>query len=165
MRALDFLFERMDKAPGLDQALGQAPDQSQVDTPPEVNPQNDPKKFRATAKTLPGYDPKNPLHSSLTRVLSRQKYAAQKDGKAYDIDLPYAWNLIKKQGFKCALSGVPFVPAGGYAPNQPSLDRIDSNKGYEPGNVQFVTLRINYAKKSMTDAEFIAMCKQVASYS
>ena len=121
------------------------------------------KKFRASAKTLKGYDPKNPLHTSLTRVLSRQKYAAVKDGKTYSITLLYAWEVINKQGWKCALSGVPFVAAGRYSPNQPSMDRIDSNKGYEPGNIQFVTLRINYSKKNMSDAEFIQMCQQVAS--
>lgn len=119
---------------------------------------------KTNARQLQGYDSKNPLHSSLTRVLSRQKYQAVKDGKSYDIDLPYAWQIINQQGWKCALSGTPFVAAGGYTPNQPSLDRIDSSKGYVHGNVQFVTLRINLAKKNMSDADFISMCKQVASY-
>lgn len=31
-------------------------------------------------------------------------------------------------------------------PNSPSLDRIDSSKGYEEGNIEFVCLAINYAK-------------------
>jgi hypothetical protein len=59
---------------------------------------------------------------------------------------------------KCALSGVDIsLDYGGNA----SLDRIDSSLGYIPGNVQWVDGKVNLAKRNMSDAEFIEMCKMV----
>jgi hypothetical protein len=34
-----------------------------------------------------------------------------------------------------------------------SLDRIDSNKGYEKGNIQWISRSMNYMKNDMTDQE------------
>lgn len=49
-----------------------------------------------------------------------------------------------------------------HSSNTVSLDRIDSNKGYIKGNVQFVSVQVNYAKSDYTEKEFISMCKKVA---
>jgi hypothetical protein len=52
-------------------------------------------------------------------------------------------------------------------PNTASLDRIDSNRGYIMGNVQFVAYSINLAKNSFTDTEileFINTVKSTESY-
>jgi hypothetical protein len=114
---------------------------------------------------LPGYDSNNPMHTTWSRIFSRQRYDAVRRGLTFTISVADAWAIINKQGWKCALSGVPFTQGGGRSRTQFSMDRIDSTRGYEPGNVQFVTLVINLAKKNMTDAEFIHMCKQVAGYS
>jgi len=45
-----------------------------------------------------------------------------------------------------------------------SLDRIDSNKLYEKGNVMFVSTPINYMKNSMTKNETIEYCKIITSF-
>jgi hypothetical protein len=45
-----------------------------------------------------------------------------------------------------------------------SLDRIDSNKLYEKGNVIFVSTPINYMKNTMTEKETIKFCKIIASF-
>jgi len=45
-----------------------------------------------------------------------------------------------------------------------SLDRIDSNKLYEKGNVVFVSTPINYMKNSMTEEETFAFCKKIALF-
>lgn len=44
-----------------------------------------------------------------------------------------------------------------------SLDRIDSSKPYERGNVQFVAWPINYAKSDMSDRQmkrFVKLIRQ-----
>lgn len=43
-----------------------------------------------------------------------------------------------------------------------SIDRIDSSKGYVPGNIQIVTARTNIAKGNMSNKELVAYCKKVA---
>ena len=45
-----------------------------------------------------------------------------------------------------------------------SLDRIDSNKLYEKGNVVFVSTPINYMKNTMTEEETVAFCKKIALF-
>ena len=43
--------------------------------------------------------------------------------------------------------------------NYASLDRIDSTKGYEEGNVEFVCMGINYMKNRFTKAEVLAFLR------
>ena len=45
-----------------------------------------------------------------------------------------------------------------------SIDRIDSNIGYELGNIQWVDKRINMMKGSLSNGEFINLCTLVADY-
>ena len=40
-----------------------------------------------------------------------------------------------------------------------SLDRIDSNKLYEKGNIEFVSMPINYMKHTMSVEKTIEFCK------
>lgn len=42
-----------------------------------------------------------------------------------------------------------------------SLDRIDSSKGYIPGNVQWVDKRVNYMKQALPEGEFAELCRLV----
>jgi len=45
----------------------------------------------------------------------------------------------------------------------PSLDRIDSSKGYIKGNVQWIHKDVNIMKNKFNQEYFIEMCKLVAS--
>ena len=46
-------------------------------------------------------------------------------------------------------------------PDRASLDRIDSDKGYVPGNIQFVSVIIQFAKNKWTDKEVYLACEAV----
>lgn len=46
-----------------------------------------------------------------------------------------------------------------------SLDRIDSSKGYEHGNIQFVCLMANIAKSDYASDDLIRFCRAVANHS
>jgi|688.fasta_scaffold224988_3 hypothetical protein len=74
--------------------------------------------------------------------------------------------LFDKQNGKCALSGVDLILPRIIRGNlrTASVDRIDPNKGYISGNIQWVHVNINYAKLAMGNEEFINLCKQVAEY-
>lgn len=114
--------------------------------------------------SISGYDPSNPLHSSWSRIFSRQRYEARRRGLSFNVSAEDAWKILNDQNWQCALSGVKFTPGGGAAKTQMSLDRKDNKIGYEPGNIQYVTLFINRVKNYLSDEEFIAMCKQVAGH-
>lgn len=71
----------------------------------------------------------------------------------------YIQDLYNKQDKKCALTGddLPDIRSA-------SLDRIDSDKPYEPGNVQFVTKEANLAKHIMSQEDFINFCRKVVKH-
>lgn len=73
--------------------------------------------------------------------------------------------LFDQQNGKCALSDVEikFNSSSKLLDGNASLDRIDSNKPYETGNVQWVHVNVNYAKLRLSNNEFIDMCKNVAN--
>ncbi len=45
--------------------------------------------------------------------------------------------------------------------NRASVDRIDSNKGYTPDNIQFVAVIANFAKNAFTEEDLINFCHDV----
>ena len=47
--------------------------------------------------------------------------------------------------------------------NAPSLDRIDSSKGYTIDNVQITTWRYNQSKNLMSDAELLEFCRLIVT--
>lgn len=68
----------------------------------------------------------------------------------------YTADLLKKQRERCALTGIKMLPEDDFTDHQRhfSLDRIDSAKHYEPGNLQVVCKFVNLWKGSEDDKEF-----------
>lgn len=82
----------------------------------------------------------------------------------FNISIEYIDELLIKQNFKCALSGVALI--AGYVncrkgEQTASLDRINSYLGYVVDNVQWVHRDINLAKQSFSQEYFIELCKRV----
>jgi hypothetical protein len=88
----------------------------------------------------------------------------------YDIDVAYLKELWEEQDGKCALSGLKMIlPKNGEVwekdkenPWKPSLDRIDSDKGYLKGNVRFTCYIGNMCKQRWPDNTVYEFCKEVA---
>jgi hypothetical protein len=78
------------------------------------------------------------------------------------IDGDYAWELYKRQNGKCALTGVDI----GFVGKTPtaSLDRIDSKKGYVPGNLQWVHKVVNMMKGTLSVDELAEWSKLIFGY-
>jgi hypothetical protein len=99
--------------------------------------------------------------------ISRAK--SRKDDKVVEIDKYYAYLIGEKQGWKCALTGVPleFERGGQFFhgkwcnPNICVIDRIDSDRGYVKGNIQLLTHKMNTFKSSFTDEEVYDIGKLV----
>jgi hypothetical protein len=78
------------------------------------------------------------------------------------VTIQYAWELFISQNKKCYLSGIDIVIAGSSKYNTASIDRIDSSKGYEEGNIQWVHKDLNFMKRNYSQEYFIEVCKKVA---
>jgi hypothetical protein len=96
-----------------------------------------------------------------SRHLSQTKNRAKKSKKVleFNITLEYIKQLWEEQQGRCALTGIPMVhPLRKDGKNvkekslfSGSIDRIDNDKGYIVGNIQFVTMGANYLKNDRTD--------------
>lgn len=95
---------------------------------------------------------------------------AKKRKLEINITIEYIWDLFLKQDRKCALSGIElfFPPKIGLVKNKnkqtASLDRIDNNKGYIEGNVQWIHTDINYIKQDYTEKELLYYIIKIYKY-
>lgn len=101
---------------------------------------------------------------------SHIRQGASTRGIEFSITKEYIWGLFLIQKSKCALSGVEIVLTLERKKSDPnfdiitaSLDRIDSNKGYIEGNVQWVHKIINTIKWTLNNEEFIKLCSLVVN--
>ena len=103
------------------------------------------------------------------QILSIQT-GARVRGIAFNISWDDLWALFQSQDGKCALSGVP-IEFGRRLRRRnirypdtttASLDRIDSKKPYEKGNVQWVHKDVNIMKQDYGQEYFIKFCTLIA---
>lgn len=114
----------------------------------------------------------NPIYTGYKDIYGRFWYHLKKNAEIraleFTITIEYAWNLLQKQKYKCAFSGIDIKLALNRYDEQiettASLDRIDSNKGYIEGNIQWVHKHINIMKQNFEDAYFINICDLVSKY-
>lgn len=91
----------------------------------------------------------------------RERNQTAREKVPVTISIEYAWNLFLEQNRKCALSGQDIF-IGDKQYGTASIDRIDSSRGYEEGNIQWVHKDINFMKRTYSMDYFIEMCKMVA---
>lgn len=70
-------------------------------------------------------------------------------------------DMLNTQDYKCYYTGLAFEDAEG---KRPSIDRINSNKGYTKDNVVITLGVINLMKRDLELNEFIELCSQVANH-
>jgi hypothetical protein len=81
---------------------------------------------------------------------------------AWEVKGEYLADLLISQDYKCALSGWD-IDAMEVNKNTASLDRIDSTKGYIPGNVQWLHKMVNMCKQHYTQEQFVSMCISISN--
>jgi len=101
-----------------------------------------------------GFQANRPVGAK-TRLYRKFKAGARSRGLDFTLTEEEMFSIFTG---KCALSGVDIgIDYGGNA----SLDRVDSSLGYIAGNTQWVDGKINMAKRTMSDEEFVEMCRRV----
>lgn len=89
-------------------------------------------------------------------LCSVAKQSAKKRGLEFNIT-PEDINIPDN----CPVFGFPLIiTAENRHPQSPSIDRVDSSKGYVKGNIQIISWRANYLKGNGTPEEF----KQLTEY-
>jgi len=90
-----------------------------------------------------------------------------KSGREFAITLGDLTTMWAAQGGKCAVSSLSLdvsLPISHFGnPLQPSLDRIDSSKGYTPDNVRFVLLAVNVALNQWGLETFLSVARAMVS--
>lgn len=121
--------------------------------------QANPAKVRAAIKR---WTDENPLRRFAAQSLGLKKRA----GKVVTITIDEVVALWVAQDGLCALSGLPmrsnFGRKGGSS-DSPTLDRIKPELGYVPGNVRFLRYCVNAGRGTLTDDEYIEMCRAVVT--
>ncbi len=87
------------------------------------------------------------VDASLLRLLTRTRDRAKQKGREFDLTLEWLKAEVGRTGYKCPISSIPFCTetkaASKYRPFWPSVDRIDTTRGYTTDNCRVVTLAVN----------------------
>lgn len=105
------------------------------------------------------------------RVLSKQVRELKKvnqywtDERGFDRLVSFLKELYKSQNGKCAVTGLPMeLDIGNKNENKCSLDRINSNRGYFPGNVHLTVWWVNRMKFDLSQDDFYKKVNIIYNY-
>jgi hypothetical protein len=97
----------------------------------------------------------NPVHVLFIRLRSR----AKEKGLAFNIDES---DIIIPR--KCPILGIPLkFHRNGHRANTPSVDRINSKKGYVKGNIAIISQKANAAKSDLTKQQIKRLWEYVSN--
>jgi hypothetical protein len=101
---------------------------------------------------------KDPKHYWLDKMMRAKRVSgAQRLRVLNDLELP---DVCPALGIKLNYDGNPGAKSGWTrTDNSPSVDRIDSNRGYEPDNIQIISWRANRIKNDSTPEELKLLAK------
>jgi hypothetical protein len=126
----------------------------------------------------------NNTHIKLSPISHRDEYSPYRqhlklarrrvkaNGRELNINLEYLKRLWEKQEGKCPYTGWELENFEATSlwnnhklhPKTASLDRIDSTLGYVMGNVQFVSVMANYAKRDFHESQLLKFCNAVFDF-
>lgn len=114
------------------------------------------KCFRKRARKHKGY---KEISSSFFSSIKRN---ARVRGLEFNLKIEYLWDLFLLQGRKCAITGQKlYFKNYGSKSNTASLDRIDSTKGYNKSNVQWLHKDVNKLKMDFSQDFIINFANSV----
>lgn len=101
----------------------------------------------------------------MTEVYNRVRLRCRTNSKrSSDVDVDYLLQVWNTQQKRCFYTGILLTlptPERGSRITTASLDRIDSEKGYVKGNVQFVSMAINFMKNNMSHDETLQLVQLI----
>ena len=105
------------------------------------------------------------IYDWVSRARSQMKTAARNRGIPFDLSLSTAWlhEQFERQRGRCFYTGIRFASGKRRFREMrgPSLDRVDSSKGYERGNVVWCLTAINYLKNDYPASDVMALLDDI----
>lgn len=95
------------------------------------------------------------------RLYRRSKQNAHSIKAKYELDILYIKQLLESQKYKCKYSGITFENNFHNKLTYPTIDRIDSSKGYIKGNVCICTYMVNIMKHNLELSEFKGLITKI----
>ena len=93
------------------------------------------------------------------------KKNAAKRGKAFSVTVKQYMNIVKFAAGRCQVTGIPFscikINGSSRRPYYPSIDRIDSKKGYTKDNIRVVTVAYNFACNEWGDSPLLEIARRL----
>ena len=108
--------------------------------------------------------------SYLIRLINQKKSVCKSKNVKYDLDIKWYVNELKKG---CALTGIEFdmshinktnKKCGASNPYQPSIDRINPEKGYIKINCRLILLSLNLFKLNFTDEHMYKISEKLLEF-
>ena len=96
-------------------------------------------------------------------ILRRARTGAKSRGKKFGLNERVIKEIVRRAGGRCEVSGIPFsaVEVAGVRPFAPSLDRVDSTKGYLPENCRLVCYAVNVALHQWGDEVLLRIAEGI----
>lgn len=130
-------------------------------SPKEITKIDEERRMRQTATRMIKTSQQTALQSGqeILSVTKDKRFLFPSEAAAQE----YALDLMKKQEGRCALTGLTMLLDGEPGDDQCrySLDRIDSSKHYESGNLQVVCKFANLWKGAMQNEEFKRLIEMI----
>ena len=93
------------------------------------------------------------------------KNGAKKRNYCFNITIEDGWEIFIKQNRKCALTGIELSFSKNFKNRKllqtASLDRIDSSKGYEKDNIQWLHKEINTIKWTLSEDKLLYWVEKI----
>jgi len=94
---------------------------------------------------------------------SRVEAQARQRGLSVGISIEDAWNIFLIQRRKCYYTGEDLKFGKRKEEQTASLDRVDSKKGYELGNIVWCHKDVNRMKSNLTESRFRELCNKIVN--
>lgn len=106
------------------------------------------------------------LQYALSRAWRTCYLSAEKRGLPFTMSRTDLYKLLEDSNGRCAVSGIEFErsPIRGHPHTRSvSIDRVNPELGYVPGNIRLVLLAVNSLKGSGTEEEMMTICRAILS--
>lgn len=121
-------------------------------------------------KRIQSYSRQNPIMRITVHMVGNARTRAKEKELPFDLSLDFIRSMVGENArlaSHCPLLGIPldwsnYRDNGGKAlPNSPSLDRIDSTKGYTKDNVWVISYRANTIKHNASHEELALITRNL----
>ena len=102
------------------------------------------------------------INGKILSILNTTKRRAKRKNWEFNLTKEWLYKQLEKQNYSCLITQLPFDFSKGKKyinPYMPSLDRINTDKGYTIDNVRIICTILNLALNEFGEENFKKICK------